>query len=107
MFRQVQIRTIAVFLSGVVVGVAGIVFLGGGRHQTTAPAARAADQKETAQADQKEASQIGRYQAFTFKMEVPNSYAGLIDTSTGKVWSLQAFADAPKYRWVAMADGPK
>ena len=35
MIRQVQMRTISVFLSGVVVGVAAIVFLGDGRHQTT------------------------------------------------------------------------
>jgi hypothetical protein len=107
MFKQVQGRNIAVFLTGVLMGVAGIVFLGGGRDQTTAPVAQAADQKVTSQTDQKQASQIGRYQAFIFKMEVPNSYAGLIDTATGKVWALQQFSDKPKWRWVPLAEGPK
>jgi hypothetical protein len=107
MFKQLQRGRITVFFSGVVMGVAGILFLGGGTDQTLAPAARAAHQKETVQVDQKEASQIGRYQAFTFKMEVPNSYAGLLDTATGKVWALYQFAGEPKWKWVPLAEGPK
>ena len=104
MFERVQMRTIVVFLSGVAVGVAGIVFLGSGGAQTTA-AAQAADQKATAQVDQKEAPQVGSYQAF--KLDVPNSFAALLDTATGRLWALQEFSDNPKWRWLPLADGPK
>jgi hypothetical protein len=104
MFDQAQMRTIAVFLSGMVMGVAAVVFLGGGREQPAALAGQA-DPKVARQAQQKDVSQIGRYQAF--KIADPNWYAGLLDTTTGKVWSLQAYSIAPKYRWVALADGPK
>jgi hypothetical protein len=103
MFNQVPMRTIAVFLSGMVMGVAAVLLLG--REQPRALAGPAAGRPVPRQAEQKEVSQIGRYQAF--KLDVPNWYGGLLDTATGKVWALQAFADAPKYRWVALADGPK
>jgi hypothetical protein len=94
--KQARIGTIATFCNGLVVGVAGIVFLGGGRDQTTAPAARAADQPGTAQ--------IGRYQVF--KVDIQNDKAGLLDTATGKVWSLRAAGNS-KWTWFLLTDGPK
>jgi hypothetical protein len=90
-----------------VMGVAAVVFLGGGLEQPSALGRPASDPQVTHQAEQKDVSQIGRYQAFTFKMEVPNSYAGLIDTATGKVWALQQFSENPKWRWVPLGEGPK
>jgi hypothetical protein len=105
MVKQVSLRTVAIFLSGVVMGAAAILFLGGGRDGPTVPAAQAAEPFATAQGGPKDAPQIGRYQAC--KLEIPNNYGGLLDTATGKVWSLQSFSDQPKWRWVALAENPK
>jgi hypothetical protein len=102
MFRQAQIRLIGAFLSGVIVAVTAMVFLGG-RDQSTTPVAQAAEQKGAAQVDQG-VSQVGRYQAF--KLENPLAQAGLIDTTTGKLWMLQG-AGNNQWKWVHMIDGPK
>ncbi|OWK36800.1 hypothetical protein FRUB_09363 [Fimbriiglobus ruber] len=47
---------------------------------------------------------MGRYQAF--KLEVPIAQAGLIDTSTGKLWMLQA-TGKNQWKWVSLIEGPK
>src|SRR5262249_54839958 len=104
-FKQNRMRTIAVFVSGVAIGVTAVLFFGGDRGQSTVRAGQSAEPMSTAPAEQKDASQIGRYQ--TFKLENPNWYCGLIDTTNGKVWGLQLFAEAPKYCWVAVAEPPK
>jgi hypothetical protein len=96
MFSQAQIRLIGVFLCGVVAGVVAITFLGG-REQITA----AAQQNEATKVDQE---QVGRYQAF--KLEVPVAQAGLLDTTTGKLWMLQE-TGKNKWKWTHMIDGPK
>jgi hypothetical protein len=107
MLKQAQVRTIAVFLSGVVMGVAGIVFLGSGREQVTARAGQAAERQATPPADQKEVPPIGRYQAFRLEKDA-NTYAGLLDTATGQVWALHGVATTPvSWRWDRLAEGPK
>jgi hypothetical protein len=58
----------------------------------------------------KDAPQVGRYQVF--RIDDPSIYCGLIDTATGKVWKLQAFANPqPKgpnvWKWVVLAEGPQ
>ena len=102
MFSQGQMRLIAVFLSGVVAGAVAIVFLGG-RDQITTQAAQAAEQNGAVKVDQ-EVPQVGRYQAF--KLEVPVAQAGLIDTTTGKLWMLQE-TGKNKWKWTHVIDGPK
>jgi hypothetical protein len=102
MLNQVQGRVIAIFLVGLTVGIAAVLYLGGGQE---APKAQAGKVAGIAVARELEPTQIGRYQAF--KLDVPNAHAGLLDTTTGKLWALQAFADEPKYRWVVLANGPK
>jgi hypothetical protein len=106
MFSQAQMRFIVTFLSGVVVGVAGIFFLGG-RDQITTVAAQASEQKSATQTDQKEVAQVSRYQAFN-KLDIPNtSYpVGLLDTATGKAWRLQAMGN-DTYKWMPLAEAPK
>jgi len=103
MFRPARMRMLATFLSGVVVGVAALIFLGGGNDQITAPAAQAAT------AEQKEMQQVGRYQAFSPDKGLTTAYACLLDTATGKVWQLKLTAGAPAttYKWDLLADGPK
>jgi hypothetical protein len=102
MFSQAQMRLIGAFLSGMVVTVAAIVFLGG-RDQITTPAAQAAEQNGAAQVDQG-VPQAGRYQAF--KLDSPLAQAGLIDTTTGNLWMLEA-TGKNSWKWVHMIDGPK
>jgi hypothetical protein len=95
--------TLAAFVGGIVVGVAGLIFLGG--KDQPGPSAQAAEQKVPLPAERVDLLQIGRYQSFKF--DAPNSYAALIDTATGKVWALQGFSTDPKWRWVYLTDGPK
>jgi len=109
--------TVAVFASGVVAGIAVLIFLGGGRDRSTAPAARASEERaaQTGQkeAPQKEVPQVGRYQAITFVREPgslgpPGGYAGLLDTATGKVWTLHDVRTSPiTWKWDVVAEGPK
>ncbi|WP_088259749.1 hypothetical protein [Fimbriiglobus ruber] len=102
MFSQAQMRLIGAFLGGVIVAVAAMVLLGG-RDQITTAVAQAAEQNGAAPVDQK-VPQVGRYQAF--KLEVPIAQAGLIDTSTGKLWMLQA-TGKNQWKWVSLIEGPK
>jgi hypothetical protein len=104
MFKQARMSTLAGFLGGIVVAVAGLFFLGGWKDQV-APSVQAAEQKLPLPGEQRDFNQIGRYQSF--KIDTPNSYAALIDTATGKVWALQGFSTEPKWRWVFLTDGPK
>jgi hypothetical protein len=102
MFSQAQMRLIGAFLSGVILAIAAMVFLGG-RDQITTPAAQASEQNGAAQVDQK-VPQLGRYQAF--KLDNPLAQAGLIDTTTGKLWMLEA-TGKNSWKWVLLIDGPK
>jgi hypothetical protein len=104
MFKQTRMCVFAAFVGGMVVGVAGLIFLGGGKDQVV-PAVQAAEQKAPLPIERVDFGQIGRYQSFKF--DAPNSYAALIDTVTGKVWALQGFATEPKWRWIFLTDGPK
>jgi hypothetical protein len=101
MFVQAQTRLFAAFLGGVLVGVVGLILVAG-----TDPAAEAADPPAGVQ---KEAAPVGRYQVF--KIDDPSIYCGMVDTTTGKLWKLQGFANPqPRgptvWKWVPLADGP-
>ncbi|HJZ58141.1 MAG TPA: hypothetical protein VKE74_24580 [Gemmataceae bacterium] len=102
MLRQAQVRLLAAFLGGVLVGAAGLALLAG-----RGPAAEAADQQ--GQAQPREAPQVGRYQPY--KLDDPNTFGGLLDTTTGKLWRLQSIPNPqPKgptvWKWVPFADAP-
>lgn len=110
MFNRVPMCAAAAFLCGVVVGVAGIVCLGGGRGPAAGAAARASAEPASAPVDPKEAARIGRYQAFKLDQPSTNTLAGLIDTATGKVWALRPWAKndgSSGFDWYPVAEGPK
>jgi hypothetical protein len=83
---------IAIFCSGLIIGVAAIVFLGGGKEL---PPAKAADTKPT--------SEIGRFQVFRCELLRGDC---LLDTATGKVWFFQNIKGNDK-GWAPVAEGPK
>jgi hypothetical protein len=94
MSNRTGVSGIAVFCSGLVVGVAATLFLGAEKNLPTAPAAKAADDKLP--------THIGRYQVFRSEYLRGDC---LLDTATGKVWKLKA--KGTDIAWTLEVDAPK
>jgi hypothetical protein len=98
MFQLSRMSAIAIFCSGLILGGALIVFLGGTSDRSTAPAANAADPKgaDTARF-QVSACAFGGYSSPNGTEHEPGFGAYIIDTQNGDIWFVSKDAKPKRF----------